>query len=347
MASFDTKAISYRETRADNGVDWDVRYDLSFLNSEVLTTLKIRLVGDDPGSRAGEWEASINRTWNNKVCFSDGSRLYEVKVNCDFVDSGAHQTVEVHAGYDDMNMTNWYLDESLMAASHEVGHMLGNFDEYSAGATFRGYTTTSTLMSDVVARGFEKYFWTQEYYTEQNSGLALSTVLTIAKTAGSDAFVGTGGMDGMYGLGGDDTINGGGGNDLIDGGAGFDDLTGGTGADIFDYDSAGEASTNYIVLGDPSPTHDVIRDFQPGVDKIDLSGMDASSSLAGNNTFVWRGTAGFGPSADGELRYQRYDNAGTESDYTMVFGDTDNDAIFEFQIRLDGLHNLGAADFYL
>ena len=49
MASFGTRAISYHENRADNGFAWDVRYDLSFLNSESMTTLRIDLVGDDPG----------------------------------------------------------------------------------------------------------------------------------------------------------------------------------------------------------------------------------------------------------------------------------------------------------
>ena len=57
-----------------------------------------------------QWRNGINAIWNNKAFFSDGSRLCEIKLACDFVDSGAHQTVNVHAGTGNTNMQNWYLD---------------------------------------------------------------------------------------------------------------------------------------------------------------------------------------------------------------------------------------------
>lgn len=342
MASFDTKAISYFENRADGGFAWDVRYDLSFLNSESLTTLKIDLVGDDPGTLAAQWKDGINDIWNNKVFFSDGSRLYEVKLNCDFVDGGAHHTVNVHAGTGSSDMNNWYLsnpsgwpdDMHDEIAAHEAGHMFGNFDEYSGGATYGGFTRTGTLMSDLTLFGFEDYFRTQEFYTEQFGYMSLSTVLASTGTACANVLNGGNGIDGFYGMAGNDTIFGGGGNDLIDGGDGIDRMTGGIGSDIFDFDSSSEAG-------------DVIMDFRHLIDDIDLSGMDASSVLAGNNAFTWLGTCAFGTGAGGELRYAKFDNAGTKNDYTMVYGDRDSDTGSEFQIKLKGLVNLNSADFYL
>jgi serralysin len=107
MAPFGTKAISYHEDRADNGFAWDVRYDLSFLNAESLTTIKVDLVGDDPGSMETVWRKGVNSIWNNKAFLSDGSRLYEVKTAFSFVDSGAHHTMNVHAGMGDTDMSNW------------------------------------------------------------------------------------------------------------------------------------------------------------------------------------------------------------------------------------------------
>ncbi|WP_201842247.1 M10 family metallopeptidase C-terminal domain-containing protein [Microvirga zambiensis] len=342
MASFDTKAINYFEDRSDGGFAWDVRYDLSFLNSESLTTLKIDLVGDNPGSFASQWKNGINDIWNNKVFFSDGSRLYEVKLDCYFVDSGAHHAVNVHAGPGNSDMANWYLsnpsgwpnDMHDEIAAHEAGHMFGNFDEYAGGGTFGGFTRTGTLMSDLTLSGFEDYFRTQEFYTEQFGGMSLSTVLANSGTACANILSGGNGMDGFYGLAGNDTICGGAGNDLIDGGAGVDRMTGGAGSDIFDFDSSSEAD-------------DVITDFTHLVDDIDLSGMDASSVLRGNNAFAWLGTGAFGTGAGGELRYAKFDNAGTRNDYTMVYGDRDSDTCIEFQIRLQGLINLSSADFYV
>ena len=67
------------------------------------------LVGDDPGATADVWKNGVNSIWNNKAFFSDGNRLYEIKLAFQFVDSGAHHTVNVHSGTGGTNMTNWYL----------------------------------------------------------------------------------------------------------------------------------------------------------------------------------------------------------------------------------------------
>ena len=348
MASFGTKAISYNENRADGDFAWNVGYDLSFLNSESLTTLRVDLVGDDPGVTAIQWQNGVNAIWNNKAFFSDGNRLHEVKVRFDFVDNGAHHTVNVHAGTGPSDMSNWYLsnpsgwpnDMHDEIAAHESGHMFGLFDEYAGGATYGQYTTTGTLMSDLTVAGFEHYFWTQEHYTEVYGGMQLTTVLGKAGTAVANTLTGGSGMDGFYGMAGKDTISAAGGNDLVDGGVGRDRLTGGTGLDVFDFDAPSET-------GNSGATRDIITDFRHLTDDIDLSGMDASSLLAGNNSFTWRGTGAFGTAAIGELRYAKYDKAGTANDYTAVFGDTDADNASEFQIELQGLINLSAADFML
>ncbi|MFJ7793487.1 retention module-containing protein [Pseudomonas sp. NPDC096950] len=57
---------------------------------------------------------------------------------------------------------------------------------------------------------------------------------------------------------GNDTLNGGGGDDLLIGGLGNNTLTGGSGADTFQW-LAGNSG------------HDVVTDFTPGTDKLDLS----------------------------------------------------------------------------
>lgn len=206
-------------------------------------------MGDDPGAIAAIWLKGINTIWNTKAFFSDGHRLYEVKLKATFVDSGADQIVTVHdkAGRDDMS--NWYLKQPGWGpgkldeiAAHETGHMLGNFDEYKGGATFGGFTTTNTLMSDLTVRNIPAYFWGVEFYAEQLSGLTLDTVAARTGTARDDTAAGGKGMDGFYGLAGDDTISGLGGNDYIDGGSGGDSLSGGTGRDIL----KGQAGNDFL-----------------------------------------------------------------------------------------------------
>ncbi len=236
---FANRNVTYTEDRADGGFIWDVSYDIKATGGAVVVGLRIDLVGADPGAVADIWLNGINGIWNQKAFFSDGNRLYEVKLAASFVDANAHQTVTVFdsAGRDDMS--NWYLQQSDWGpgkrdeiAAHEVGHMLGNFDEYAGGATQGGFTATRTLMSDLTPRNIPAYFWGVEFYAEQLGKTALTTVAAILGTRNDDVGTGDNSMNGIYGLAGQDSLSGLGGNDFIDGGADGDALSGGDGNDI-------------------------------------------------------------------------------------------------------------------
>ncbi len=70
--------------------------------------------------------------------------------------------------------------------------------------------------------------------------------------------------------------------------------------------------------------HDLIENFETGIDKIDLSQIDANTGLAGNQAFVFTtrftGRAGQLIYNDGQLR-----------------GDTNGDRIADLTINVDGL----------
>ncbi len=80
----------------------------------------------------------------------------------------------------------------------------------------------------------------------------------ITGSARKDVIRSGGGDDLIRGLGGHDALRGDAGNDTLIGGAGVDRLTGGAGADLF-------------VFGPGDGLRDVITDFTPGTDRIDLS----------------------------------------------------------------------------
>ncbi len=75
---------------------------------------------------------------------------------------------------------------------------------------------------------------------------------------GNDTLAGSGGDDLLMGGDGSERLEGGAGGDILRDGGGRDTLVGGEGADVFILDMDGAL--------------DVIADFQPGVDRIDLSG---------------------------------------------------------------------------
>ncbi len=169
---------------------------------------------------------------------------------------------------------------------------------------------------------------------------------TINGTPEADTLNGNGGNDTLNGLGGNDTINGGAGNDILNGGdgddrliggTGVDTLTGGAGRDTFVWTTAAESGTG--------TSRDSITDFQPGVDKIDLSAFDANTNLLalGRQAFIFDGRATTTATATGHLHY-RWDTA---ANVTYVEGNINSDSTLEFQIKLAGILTLSASDFVL
>jgi serralysin len=143
----------------------------------------------------------------------------------------------------------------------------------------------------------------------------------------ANAIKGSGGNDTLVGREGNDVLDGGLGNDRLFGQAGRDILIGGSGHDIFVFRSASESR---------GPVMDTIRDFVPGVDRIDLRAMDANAIWSGNQAFTFIGKAPFSGKA-GQLSFSG----------GIVSGDMNGDQIADFQIRAIGVSALTKADFYL
>ncbi|MFC4170403.1 M10 family metallopeptidase C-terminal domain-containing protein [Teichococcus aestuarii] len=89
---------------------------------------------------------------------------------------------------------------------------------------------------------------------------------------GNDHLLGGTGHDILHGEGGNDIVDGGDGNDIISSGEGADILRGGAGSDVFIYTYSATGAS------DANGGRDIIRDFQSGADKVDLSGYNISST---------------------------------------------------------------------
>jgi serralysin len=173
--------------------------------------------------------------------------------------------------------------------------------------------------------------------------------------AGSDTIYGFGGRDALIGNGGDDTILGGDGNDHLVGGegndylygengddslfsgTGADHLWGGAGRDVFDYRYG--ANNSNLTQG-----VDTIYDFEQGLDKIDLSALDANvltpiSGRTGNDAFSFVGSAAF-TNKPGELRHEFVDGN------TFVHADVNGDGMADMTIMLTGQVSLTGTDFF-
>ncbi|MDD9908822.1 MAG: M10 family metallopeptidase C-terminal domain-containing protein [Ahrensia sp.] len=150
-------------------------------------------------------------------------------------------------------------------------------------------------------------------------------------SAAPESIVGNSGNNLLRGFGSNDTINGKGGNDIISGGTGRDVIVGDTGADIFNYDNVNESRVG-------SSNRDFINGFEHGLDRIDLSDIDANTGVGGNQAFTYVGNSAFSGSA-GELRYFTFGNV------SIVEADVNGDSNADMQIFINGTNYMTGSDF--
>ncbi|RWD96991.1 VCBS domain-containing protein, partial [Mesorhizobium sp.] len=199
-------------------------------------------------------------------------------------------------------------------------------------------TVQATQVGDPVGPAYQ-YSETFQVITGSNgnSGDNLSNPV-----GGDDVLYGNGGADQIFGLAGNDTLFGQDGNDTLNGGDGNDRLVGGVGADTLT--GGAEADTFYYGpnVTDSAPTagnFDTITDFVHGVDKIDLSSIDAAAA-PGDQAFLFGGQN----SATVANSITWSESGGN----TIVHVDVSGNTTADFQITLTGI-NLGltASDFVL
>jgi len=162
-------------------------------------------------------------------------------------------------------------------------------------------------------------------------------------SAGANVLEGRGSGDNILGFGGDDRLIGGAGADALAGGAGKDTLYGGSEGDIFQYFLTSDSTV-------AKAGRDIIMDWHHEVgvpslsDRIDVSFIDADTTVAGNQAFHFLATnAAFDGSA-GALR-----DVWTANGH-MIQGDVNRDKIADFAIEIldpDQLSAFGSSDFIL
>jgi len=159
---------------------------------------------------------------------------------------------------------------------------------------------------------------------EAGGGQSGAAPLNLVGTGGTNTLLGASGDDFLTGLAGNDILRGGAGNDVLIGGLGADQLLGGSGADTFVFKAAAESKAVRL---------DLILDFSAAEgDRLDLSGIDASTANFGNQKFHLGGSYFAGDS--GEL-IQVLGEGGVR-----LLADVNGDGLAEFELMLVGQHSL-------
>jgi len=154
--------------------------------------------------------------------------------------------------------------------------------------------------------------------------------VTLTGDSGANELRGNGAANTLRGGAGADTLMGFGGDDVLHGGQQNDVMTGGLGADTF----------LYLGLADSTASKsDLLVDFDPLADVINLSAIDANASLAGDQAFVWV-DAFSAQAGQAMLTYN------ATADLTVLALDANGDGVAEFKVEING-HVLGDSGFIL
>jgi len=161
---------------------------------------------------------------------------------------------------------------------------------------------------------------------------------------GDDRLFGGDGHDTLLGFTGNDYLYGGDGNDVLQVGEGYDVMRGGLGNDRFVF-----VDLHKLPIDAPNPViGDRIEDFQKGIDKIDLSMIDANWLTPGNEAFFLNSSSnGKFTGRAGELIIERGSGSDLKQFAYNVAGDVDGDGKADVRIAVSSNGPLTASDFVL
>ena len=172
-----------------------------------------------------------------------------------------------------------------------------------------------------------------------SDGGGQTTNVQIAYGAWIENAIGGAGNDVISGNSASNRLQGGGGDDQLNGLAGTDRVEGGAGADIFVF-SAALHSMDYLLRSDGKKlAPDLLPDFTSGLDRIDLSAIDANAGTVADDAFTFIGTAAFSNQA-GQLRFDAADGT------VDILGDVDGNGFADLHIIVSGAQVL-TSDFIL
>lgn len=240
-----------------------VGLSLSAWNARVVDRIATLSEGDDEflGSSAADvvWGGGGNDIITggagaDRLIGGDGDDIVAGGPGADYLDGGD--------GFDIVDYSNTPQFEGDVIIRNFEGVIGNEFGNVLQGYSYARLGGGNDIISRTNGVGTGTLVLPCEYYGE----------------GGDDELVGVGGDDLLDGGEGSDVLRGGGGNDTLNGGAGSDVLRGGDGSDLFVFERGGKG-------------YDVIKDFQPGMDRLYIDGEYTVSAVSGGAEIRWIGGA--------------------------------------------------------
>ena len=207
-APIPTEAVR-RRVVARGGQTWDAAFDLGFDGARIEARVGVRLVPAEGVKQAAlrraaaEWARGAAETWSERVAIEAAGRTFPVLVEIAFEGLPpsarpvpVHHQVVVRPGGGPSKALHWNLDDPPRRVAHELGHLLGAYDEYQRGARDpRGLNLPDdrgTVMGAEHAgaiHGRPRHLWLIREWFEARTGQA-ATLVRLSSPASSGSRTG-------------------------------------------------------------------------------------------------------------------------------------------------------------
>ena len=241
---------------------------------------------------------------------------------------------DFHSGSDQIDLRSWGVSSmdqlrDILLTDHDNNVVFhATYNGYGHSLIIDGYHPNELSARDFVFDKGGSRDETGTRYGDVMFGSQSSDTLDGA--GGADKILGGNSSDKLFGGEGADRLYGGTGNDKLAGDAGRDQLVGGGGVDTFIFNE---------VTDSRGSQRDTIVDFKRAYDHIDVSGIDADKSTAGDDAFTFVGDSVF--TGVGQINFTR---SGSD---IIVAGNTDTDTDAEFQFIIHDIRSINVGDFIL
>ncbi|WP_083961037.1 MULTISPECIES: serralysin family metalloprotease [Dickeya] len=273
-------------------------------------------------SHPGDYNAGQGNPTYNNVTYAEDTRQFSVMSYWSEKNTGGDFKGHYAAGplLDDIAAIQRLYGANLTTRTGDTTY---GFNSNTDRDFYTATSSSKALIFSVWDAGGNDTFDFSGYSTNQRINLtegSLSDVgglkgnISIAHGVTIENAIGGAGNDVLIGNSADNILRGGAGDDVLYGGAGADQLYGGTGRDTFVYTAVSDSKV---------AAPDWIRDFQSGIDKIDLSALNTGNNLHFVNQFSGSG---------GEVLLN-WDSA---SNVSNLYLNLDNNTSPEFLVKIVG-----------
>lgn len=140
-------------------LSWNFSYGAIKTPTKCELILRIKFIGIPVGPLfKARVQKDIDQVWNHNMIIHNAKTGESLPLVLTIRYDGTPDQVVTIVKDTRTTMDTWTENGLATVESHEVGHMLGLFDEYKDGVTYKGFVAADGLMADALGKMYPRYY---------------------------------------------------------------------------------------------------------------------------------------------------------------------------------------------